>query len=582
MTLQTSPTVDSLSSLAVARDNVKLIFENDVHAPAALTYWKGFFRFLALWVAVSAATTGAFYNGWNFLRKDMTLPLENILLSAFCFFTAKPFGDMLALFGNRIFNNYVSIASGVLVSWYPSRMRRIWLVWTLAILGASVPLAVNAINAANGFTWVVKMSSNWALVLSFITAQGFVLGGISAAAMSTDLVDRRRADGQPRMKQLTVPNVVSQTDGILITHMSDLHLTGGCKTLEKRESPDLIFSKLLERHHPSFTNSDAILITGDVTDTGSPEEWLSFLSRYPLDLLKRTILVPGNHDINMAGRSRAQVNDPEHICRSMRLVRMMIAIRLIQGERAFMVDHDGNIRRVSEYLDEKLPDFVDFLYSKHALKPLLDTADMFKDRNLGENIYNRSDKAMKVLAAWSQIFPMAIPLNDAVVLYVFDSNRAAHFILDNALGQLQSAEKRDPFRRLNTLHEGRYSGRAALFAFHHHLVLPLVPKKRRERLIVKGMVLLDAPAVFEQLCTYAPTVVFHGHRHVRYVCSIDGKIEVVSGPSTTLGDEYHHKGPSAYQYRVIADVAKEKPGKKKKNNKKRGVRIVGETHLHLS
>lgn len=83
---------------------------------------------------------------------------------------------------------------------------------------------------------------------------------------------------------------------MLIIHLSDLHFTGraGCEHF----SAAMKIAQHINSHHPGAH----VLITGDVTDDGSPEQYadaLAFVIRGLPDC--KVFLVPGNHDYAKAG-----------------------------------------------------------------------------------------------------------------------------------------------------------------------------------------------------------------------------------------------------------------------------------------
>ncbi len=78
---------------------------------------------------------------------------------------------------------------------------------------------------------------------------------------------------------------------LVIAHLSDLHLDGGRRAADRVER---VMSSL--RRLP--TPVDAVLITGDITDSGRPADYAeavaALASGYP------TLLCPGNHDARVA------------------------------------------------------------------------------------------------------------------------------------------------------------------------------------------------------------------------------------------------------------------------------------------
>ena len=558
--------------------NIKEIYKYDTKSPVALSFLNALGSTIALWFGASLIVALAFKNFIYFLKK------HELIYGTFCLVGVGTLVQYLHHMGSRLYTNYISLVSGMLVSWYPSKFRKLGIWYFLGALGFSMPILSWAYSIYSKFTWPFSMQSSvWQTLIFFIQCQGFILGGISTAARSSRLrmMNKTKFANSPELLNLDISDLNSRSDGIIVSHLSDLHLTGGALTLEGQKSPDSIFSNLIDKHRKELNRSDAIIISGDITDTGSAVEWTAFFERYPIDLIDKTALIPGNHDINIAGRNPLQVNDPEHIGRSIRMVRMLIAMRFVQGDRSYIVDKSGNVRRLSDYLDEQLPEFIDFLYTTHRLKQSLNSlAGTFP--NFAKLMDDNNNLPMRILSFWSQIFPMGIILPQNIVLYVFDSNKLSHFIGDNAFGQLGGPEKKEPLNRLLALRNKKFKNHSSLFAIHHHLVLPLSPNTYIKRIMVKAMVLLDAPTVFEFLQQFTPTVVFHGHRHVRYECTIEDKIDVVSAPSTTLGDEYHGTEPAIMQYRILSNTDDLNRSKKKKKTDRRfGTRLGGMAKLSL-
>jgi hypothetical protein len=56
-------------------------------------------------------------------------------------------------------------------------------------------------------------------------------------------------------------------------------------------------------------------------------------------------------------------------------------------------------------------------------------------------------------------------------------------------------------------------------------------------------VLANAKALLERLDHGPHVVLFHGHRHTRMEARAGDMVQVVSAPSTTLGDETSGRGP---------------------------------------
>lgn len=92
-----------------------------------------------------------------------------------------------------------------------------------------------------------------------------------------------------------------------IAHLSDLHLTADDKAA--RSEPRL-FGKLRGMNGAfraitrakAVQSADLVLVTGDVTDTGEPDEWAVFWDAVRgAGLSGRVLVVPGNHDVCTLG-----------------------------------------------------------------------------------------------------------------------------------------------------------------------------------------------------------------------------------------------------------------------------------------
>ena len=86
---------------------------------------------------------------------------------------------------------------------------------------------------------------------------------------------------------------------------------------------------------------DFILITGDVSDAGRSAEWAEFLSaltEHPR-LAKRTLILPGNHDVNVVDRANpARLDLPTNPGRRLRQLRALSAMETVQGNKARLID----------------------------------------------------------------------------------------------------------------------------------------------------------------------------------------------------------------------------------------------------
>jgi hypothetical protein len=75
-----------------------------------------------------------------------------------------------------------------------------------------------------------------------------------------------------------------------------------------------------------------------------------------------------------------------------------------------------------------------------------------------------------------------------------------------------------------------------ILGLHHHLGNPVVALKGKVRVLDRGLTLCNADALLRALPDARSYVAFNGHRHIHYTGLIDGRVTVISGESTTLGN----------------------------------------------
>jgi len=327
---------------------------------------------------------------------------------------------------------------------------------------------------------------------------------------------------------LSDERIVGSGAEITVAHLSDLHLTerDDVALLEGggHATPNANFRRAASRLRSDIGKIDLVLITGDITDSGAPEEWRNFFQILPSEVMEKTIILPGNHDLNITNKHNLwDAEKPSFTARKIRIIRMIAGLDAIQGERCRLLDTSGSLLLLSRYLD--LDDKRDFL------------------RNFGRP--EGQTKQFDPDAIWQDMFPLMVELPQAqAVLFLLDSNDVSANLVDNAFGLVGAAQ----MRRLEQMIELRRDDNQ-LFALHHHLVLPgrLHSSLFKNRLFERFMVLQNWRAVIDLMTARRPTVIFHGHRHVEYEGSL-GPAEVVSARSTTLGDAVSGDPPG---YRVF-------------------------------
>jgi len=374
----------------------------------------------------------------------------------------------------------------------------------------------------------------------------FVIGGLLGAGFLANLLWGLL--GGPRSLRLAEHPPAAEADfrrpagfkgTLALAHLSDLHLTEspGLMAMSGALGGNLQFEALLRAHSRVLARQQAVVLSGDITDAGRGSEWKVFFSHWDrLGLQGRSVLVPGNHDINIIDPGDRVAVDPAHVLRAKRLVRTLAAMDRLQGDRAWVWGPQGPLL-LRRYLADEAPALLAFIQD-----PTLGTPETPWLRLLGYLLTgtwpqgDRQDRQSlaRLESLWQGAFPLFVELRgqDALVV-VLDSNVAAAGLWDNALGELNQAQ----LRRLGLLEaHPDFARRPRLIALHHHVALPAFKLDLLHGVQVDLMSLLNPRDLLAALPS-GRQLILHGHRHLAYFGAIGGRIQVVSAPSSTLPDE---------------------------------------------
>ena len=302
-----------------------------------------------------------------------------------------------------------------------------------------------------------------------------------------------------------------------IAHLSDLHVVGerygfriesGRAGPRGNERPGRVLARLAAIH--AADPLDHMLVTGDMTDAGRASEWAEFLDAllaYP-ELAARTVMLPGNHDLNIVDRANpARLDLPLSPGKRLRQMRTLSALAAVQGGRARPADASGNIKAT---LNE-------------TLAPHQAQIAAFAQ-------HGGVRRAAALRGIFDAQFPMIVPPDrpDGMGLAILDSNAAAHFSFTNALGfiSLEQARRLEASIR-------QFPGAAWIIALHHHLVeYPMPVKAFSERV---GTALINGSWFVRSMQKFADrAIVMHGHRHIDWIGAC-GDLKIVSAPSPVMG-----------------------------------------------
>ena len=363
----------------------------------------------------------------------------------------------------------------------------------------------NLADLASPLRLIVPVLANGVVILCSYLAAAALVWGFADASMD-----------QPQ--DLTTFDVQRPGGRIWrVAHLSDLHVVGeryGFRIESGRAGPRgnkrlAQVLALLDTIHVD-NPLDLVLMTGDMTDAGRSAEWAEFLSalaKHP-HLAERTLILPGNHDVNVVDRANpARLDLPTSPGGRLRQLRALSAIAAVQGSRVRVVD--GATAQLGDTLPHTL--------ERHRadITAFADTGALRLSAKLG--------------SVWDDAFPMVLApaTEDGLGVLLINSTAKTHFSFTNALGFVSSEQAR------------KLTGVAAQFprahwilALHHHLVeYPKPATALSERI---GTALINGSWFVRQLQALGRrVVVMHGHRHVDWIGAC-GTLRIVSAPSPVM------------------------------------------------
>ena len=355
---------------------------------------------------------------------------------------------------------------------------------------------------------ILPTIANTVVVMSAYLALAALVWG-AADALADQPLDLRTFDAAPPGARVW-----------RIAHLSDIHVVGeryGFRIESGRAGARgngrlrRALAALSVRHAEAPV--DLVLISGDMTDAGTSSEWAEFfdiLGAHP-DLASRTLVLPGNHDVNIVDRANpARLDLPFSPVKALRRMRALSAVAAAQGT---------HVRAPGHAADDSSPLLAD------ALAPHATDVASFAD----EGGFRR---AARLTRLWNETFPLILPPanDDGLGVAILDSNADANFSFTNALGMISATQA----RRLIAAFE-KYPRAGWIVALHHHVTeYPRPVAAFSERV---GTALINGSWFLRALKPYARRiVVMHGHRHVDWIGAC-GEMRIISAPSPVMKPE---------------------------------------------
>jgi 3',5'-cyclic AMP phosphodiesterase CpdA len=418
-----------------------------------------------------------------------------------------------------------------------------WLAWLgstgcmLYVLGVYVLVPLLGHAPARGTARQLITSLLWMLMLFGVLIMVLAIRNFAKARKS------KFGFKIPRIVGLSFDSSLAEAGEYRIAHLSDLHIPYGGRLTEEAEWRPEILDRCIAGLE-SANNAGplaAVVVSGDVTDTGHQDAWTLFISKFA-SYKEKTILAPGNHDLNIVGygvRSIFFVADEAHMAgRWKRMARYLDAASQVMGTRARVWTNGG-------------------------LQPLPVAWNTLQ--NNGETLQIRQ------YSAAAKLFPFVVSVPDIgehVKFIVWNTVRTSALAMNNSYGIIEK-EQLANFENIAAYFSEKEEVTSYIHVMHHKLAFPAVRLHRhnkstdacgvcaivtglvrglKHRVQMAGMVMLNAGAVIESVAKGGSNVVLHGHHHASFwgqiKCS-EITMHVVSAPSTTLGTETSDTGKHA-------------------------------------
>ncbi|GAB3758702.1 hypothetical protein GCM10028796_04770 [Ramlibacter monticola] len=291
-------------------------------------------------------------------------------------------------------------------------------------------------------------------------------------------------------------------------HASDLHFTKAGEA--PIEASSITNAQLGEKlRSAAGAEARALVISGDITDSGGREEWLSFFHALESDECMRgvpIILAPGNHDLFPYMRSYvprfASIPLSSAVVR-LRKIRFLAAVLRVCPEMHVLAN--GREKSLRDHLHAHV----------HMIQKCAED---------GNEDLNALDEL------WDACFPMHCVVG--VHAYVcLDTNRPTSNVTTSAFGHLARAQA-NRLELLLTRLRGR-PGLTVVIVGHHHMFTPFTSRLRGWR--IKHLEIVSGRHAFRSASCSADYYL-HGHRHLPFGFRIN-RLRVISAASLRFPEQ---------------------------------------------
>jgi len=324
----------------------------------------------------------------------------------------------------------------------------------------------------------------------------------------------------------------SRTVMASIAHVSDLHVTG-TRTIELGHSAKESVSMAARVINDATRGADWVVLTGDVTDTGSEEDWQRVFELWRnLDVPVKVLPIPGNHDLllhqytgSAPGLGEAQtelrarrwtwfyrrVAQPSWACRS-RGGRAIAVVDLLN-----CIDEEEHRRSCS---DATLQSVFNGMTVKEVRLAGIADSDINR-RWFGTSLCDL-------------LFPVLFTSERCAIIGLNSCRRVSKTLADNAVGALGDQQ----LQKLAGIIAELPRDIPKVILTHHHVGIPSALRPALKKALgfhMPWMAAWDSKKLLSVVSNVGPVTIAHGHKHFAYSARY-GDIRVVSAPSALFGD----------------------------------------------
>lgn len=340
-----------------------------------------------------------------------------------------------------------------------------------------------------------------------------------------------------------------------IAHLSDLHLTDDL-TVKADFSRSRVQRIVSGSFNWAIERTDAIFLTGDITDQGRPGEWdlvLDVIASQGFALHEGCIfLVPGNHDLSLVTHQQlgasSQLSYDRHAHTFITKILTRCPQQWMMLSETGLISVRSYLESVADYLAcyDNYPPFArSFPVSGGAVLDIWFPDQLIKAASRYKGSLWPSERSRMCHDFLRMAYPMVMLDDDRYLIIGLNScDETPETLINSGFGRLG----RKQISRFESLVRDA-GARCVIVLLHHHVGIPsqvlAAMRRQHSRIEIRALALRDAYRLARVLGSLKKCIVFHGHKHIGYQ-AILGSATVIAGPSVTYGNEFGGSNCSIY------------------------------------